>query len=59
MKTAVDDWATRELKRVENEAKFIDQVLAGRGARRAGTENLNKLAAGVEDELDAFLRAHS
>lgn len=59
LKAAVDDWADRELKRIENEGRFIDAVLAGRGARRAGTANLSQLSVLVEDEVKAFLRVHA
>lgn len=56
LKTSVDRWAELELRRIENEAKFIDAVLQGRGARKVGTANLMELLPTMELELSAYLK---
>ena len=56
LQKGMDEWADKEIKRLDNESKFLRSVLNGRGATKAGTKNLAKASAAAVTEIDSFLR---
>ena len=57
LQEAVEDWAEKEISRLDNEAKFFRSVLQGRGIEEAGTQNLSIIAEELGVEIDAFISA--
>lgn len=55
--SAVEEWATKEEIRIENETKFLRSVLVGRGADNAAVLNLTEGAAELTAEIDRYLQA--
>lgn len=55
LQSAVSDWSRQEVKRVENETKFLRSILKSRGAEDAAALNLLQAAAELGDEIDRFL----
>lgn len=55
LKEAVDEWADSEKTRLENEVKFMREVLQGRGASDVGTQNLAKVLEPLQSEIDAYI----
>ena len=56
LKKAVDEWATKEIKRLEDEAKFLKSILQGRtGAGRLTKQNVSDASKLVVDEITQFL----
>jgi hypothetical protein len=56
LKKATKDWADKEIKRLENETKFLRAVISGRGASENGTQNLYIVKDLAVGEIDEFLR---
>lgn len=59
LKTAVDDFAKSETKRIENETKFLRTVLAGRGSDAVAVTNLLAGAEPLELEIARYIEAGS
>lgn len=55
LKTAVDDFAENEVKRIENETKFLKSVLTGRGADKTAVVNLLDGTKALEEEITRYL----
>ena len=56
LQNAADEWADKELTRLENEVKFMRAVLMGRtGSEKAGTESLDSASAILQAEIDEFI----
>jgi len=55
LQKGLDEWADKEIKRLDSESKFLRSVLEGRGATSAGTKNLAKASSATAIEIDAFL----
>jgi hypothetical protein len=56
LKTATDDWADKEIKRLEDEAKFLKSILKGRtGAGRLANQNVADSSKLLVDEIGTFL----
>jgi hypothetical protein len=55
LKEAVDEWADKEIDRLDKEAKFLRAVQQGRGAEKATALNFVEDVALVQDELDLFI----
>lgn len=52
---AVKEYADEEVKRLDNEVKFMKKVLEGRGVSNAAAKNLDELTKIVAVEINAFL----
>lgn len=56
LKTATEDWADKEIKRLEDEAKFLKSILKGRtGAGRLTNQNVADSSKLLVDEIGTFL----
>jgi len=55
LKSAVDEYAEDEKRRLENETKFLRAVVQGRGASDAGTANLAEAGKVLQVEIDQFI----
>ena len=56
LKKATDEWADKEIKRLEDEATFLKSVLKGRtGAGRLANQNVADSSKLVVDEISQFL----
>ena len=56
LKTATDKWATKEEKRLQDEAIFLKSILKGRtGAGRFANQNVADSSKLVVDEIARFL----
>ena len=56
LKTAVDTWADKETKRLQDEATFLKSVLMGRtGAGRLADQNVEDSSELVVNEVTVFL----
>jgi hypothetical protein len=56
LKTATTKWANKEIKRLEDEAKFLKSILKGRtGAGRLTNQNVADSSKLVVDEIAEFL----
>lgn len=55
LKGAVDDWADKEIKRIQNENKFMQDVLKGRGSGSSATLNLSKATEVAVADIQEFL----
>lgn len=56
LKTATTKWATKEITRLEDEAKFLKSILKGRtGAGRLTNQNVADSSKLVVDEIAQFL----
>ena len=56
LKNATVEWADKEKKRLEDEAKFLKSVLKGRtGAGRLTNQNVADSSKLVVDEISRFL----
>jgi len=55
LQQAVNEWAQKEVTRLENETQFLRAVLAGRGAQGAASGNLATSSSLVFAEVDEFL----
>jgi hypothetical protein len=55
LQAAVNQWATAEQSRLENETKFLRSILQGRGITAAGSANLAKVSSLVVSEINQFL----
>ena len=55
LKTAVDEWAENEQRRMDKEVLILRAVLQGRGISEAGTGNLVATSALVQAEIDEFI----
>lgn len=60
LKKAVEDWATKEIERLDNEARFMKAVVKGRtGSEELGALNLSEAKELVTDELNAVAEIDS
>ena len=55
LSSAVDEWADKDVKRLDMDAKFMRQVLDGRGAVDVGRINLDTASVLLQAEVDQFL----
>jgi hypothetical protein len=56
LKKATDEWADKEIKRLEDEAKFLKSILKGRtGAGRLANQNVADASKLTVDEIAQFL----
>ncbi len=56
LKTALDDWHTKEIKRIDDEVTFIKSVLRGRtGSERLARSNTAVAQILVIDDITSFL----
>lgn len=56
LQTSVDEWISKEKKRIEEEIAFLRKVLKGRtGAEQANSTNLAKSLELVSAEIDSFI----
>lgn len=56
LKTATEDWADKEIKRLEDEATFLKSILKGRtGAGRLANQNVADSSKLLVDEIGTFL----
>ena len=56
LKKATDEWADKEVKRLEDEAKFLKSILQGRtGAGRLVNQNVVDSSKLVVDKISQFL----
>ena len=55
LKKALDQWASYEKTRLENEVKYMRAVLKGRGAEQTGSKNLAQTATLLQSEIDQFI----
>lgn len=56
LKKATDEWADKEIKRLEDEATFLKSILKGRtGAGRLTNQNVSDSSKLVVDEISQFL----
>jgi hypothetical protein len=56
LKTAVEDWAEKEITRLEDEAEFLKSILKGRtGAGRLTDQNVSDASTLVVDSISQFL----
>ena len=56
LKEAVEEWADKEITRLEDEAEFLKSILKGRtGAGRLTNQNVSDASTLVVDEIDQFL----
>jgi hypothetical protein len=56
LKKKVKEWADDEIKRLDNEAKFMRQVVKGRtGSEVVGQTNLIESSLLVQSEIDEFI----
>jgi len=56
LKDATDKWADKEIKRYEDEVKFLKSILKGRtGAGRLTNQNVTDSSKLVVDEISQFL----
>jgi len=56
LKKATDEWADKEIKRLEDEAKFLKSILQGRtGAGRLTNQNVSDASKLVVDKISQFL----
>jgi hypothetical protein len=56
LKTAVDEWATNEERRVQDEVVFVKSVLRGRtGSERLARSNTAEARVLVIDDITSFL----
>ena len=56
LQSAMKEFADKEIKRLDNETKFMRAVMKGRtGSEKLGTSNLLETAKLVQDEIDQFL----
>jgi hypothetical protein len=56
LKKATDEWTTKEIKRLEDEAIFLKSILQGRtGAGRLTKQNVADASKLVVDEISQFL----
>jgi len=57
LRKAANEWADKELERLDNEVKFMRQVLKGRRgtADNVGTANLASASAVLEGNLNNFI----
>jgi hypothetical protein len=55
LKDAVREWVEKEQERLENENKFMREVLDGRGVSDAAARNLSEATAIAAVEISEFL----
>lgn len=56
LKKATNEWADKEIKRLEDEAKFLKSILQGRtGAGRLTNQNVSDASKLVVDKISQFL----
>ena len=55
LKGAVDHWTKKEQERIENEVKFMREVLKGRGVSGAAEKNLAEATQVAVASIDSFL----
>jgi hypothetical protein len=56
LKAATDEWADKEIKRLEDEAIFLKSILEGRtGAGRLVSQNVADSSKLVVDKISQFL----
>ena len=56
LKTAVDEWSTKEKKRYEDEAKFLQSVIDGHtGVGKTVSANAQKSSDYAVDQISQFL----
>jgi hypothetical protein len=56
LKKATEEWADKEIERLENEAKFLKSILKGRtGAGRLANQNVADSSKLLVDEISTFL----
>ena len=56
LKAATDDWADKEIARLEDEVVFLKSILKGRtGAGRIAKQNVADASKLVVDEISQFL----
>jgi hypothetical protein len=56
LQTAVNEWADKEIKRLQDESTFLKSVLKGRtGAGRLADQNVVDSSKLVVDEISQFL----
>jgi len=56
LKAATDEWADKEIKRLEDEAVFLKSILKGRtGAGRLVNQNVADSSKLVVDKISQFL----
>jgi|NOAtaT_6_FD_contig_31_422354_length_381_multi_2_in_0_out_0_1 hypothetical protein len=56
LKSALDDWHEREIKRIDDEVTFAKSVLRGRtGSERLARSNTTEARVLVIDDINSFL----
>ena len=55
LQKALDEWATTESARLENEVKFMRAILQGRGASSAGSKNLAATSVLLQTAINDFV----
>jgi hypothetical protein len=55
LQVALNQWATSETLRLDNEVKFMRSVLQGRGAVNVGTTNLASTSTLLQTAINDFL----